>query len=36
MVEMVAPSVIVHECVPKTLDELKAFLAMQRGAMEQE
>jgi hypothetical protein len=35
MVEIAAPSAVVHECVPKTLDELKAFLAMQRGALEQ-
>ena len=34
MVEMIAPRVVVHECIPKTLDELKGFLAMQRGALE--
>ena len=33
MVEMIAPSVVVHECVPKTLEELKGFLALQRGAL---
>jgi sugar phosphate isomerase/epimerase len=36
MVEQIAPSVVVHECVPKTLDELKEFLALQRGAMKEE
>ncbi|MDE4908579.1 TIM barrel protein [Methanogenium marinum] len=35
MVEMIAPSVVVHECIPKTLDELKEFLTMQRGALQQ-
>ena len=35
MVEMVGPSVVVHECIPKTLNELKGFLAMQRGALKQ-
>lgn len=35
MVEMINPSVVVHECVPKTLDELKGFLALQRGALKQ-
>lgn len=34
MVEMIAPRVVVHECIPKTLDELKGFLVMQRGALE--
>ena len=35
MVDLIEPSVVVHEFVPKTLDELKGFLALQRGAMEQ-
>lgn len=34
MVELTNPSVVVHECIPKTLDELKEFLTMQRGALE--
>ena len=34
ILEMVAPSVVVHECIPKTLDDLRRFLAMQRGALE--
>ena len=33
IVELIDPSVVVHECVPKTLTELKGFLALQRGAL---
>ncbi len=33
MLEPTRPSVIVHECIPNTLDDLKGFLAMQRGAL---
>ncbi|WFN34289.1 TIM barrel protein [Methanogenium sp. S4BF] len=36
MVDMIAPSMVVHECIPKTLDDLTAFLAMQRGALERD
>ncbi|MDE4908572.1 hypothetical protein L0665_08135 [Methanogenium marinum] len=35
MVEIITPSVVIHKCIPKTLDELKEFLVMQRGALEQ-
>jgi sugar phosphate isomerase/epimerase len=36
MVEIACPSVIVHECIPKTLDDLTMFLALQRGALTRE
>ncbi|WAI00231.1 apurinic/apyrimidinic endonuclease family protein [Methanogenium organophilum] len=35
MLELTSPAVVVHECIPKTLDDLKGFLAMQRGALKQ-
>lgn len=36
MVEIARPSVVVHECIPKTLDDLTTFLALQRGALNRE
>ncbi|KAF1074030.1 hypothetical protein MKMG_02028 [Methanogenium sp. MK-MG] len=36
MLEMVAPSVVVHECIPKTLDDLTTFLVTQRASLKQE
>lgn len=36
MLETAAPSMVVHECIPKTLDDLQAFLLTQRAALKQE